>query len=54
MEVLESQGDSPLPRINHRFGNPQPQIGVQVQKKWERSDYRFPGQTVEKGVTHRG
>ena len=31
-----------LPSINHRNGNPQPQMGVQVQKKWARDDYIFP------------
>ncbi|MFB5661473.1 formate dehydrogenase subunit alpha [Alteribacillus sp. HJP-4] len=49
MEILKDKGDSPLPKINHRYGNPQPQIGVQVQKKWERSDYTFPGDAVRKG-----
>lgn len=50
MEVLEQKGESPLPRINHRFGNRQPQISVQVEKKWERSDYQFPGDVVKEGV----
>ncbi|EXX91860.1 oxidoreductase [Paenibacillus darwinianus] len=39
MEVLEPKGDSPLPRENHRFGNPVPQIGVRVEDKWKRPDY---------------
>lgn len=53
MEILEKTGESPLPKINHRYGNPQPQIGVQVQKKWEREDYTFPGDLVKKGaMTH--
>ncbi|SFL78690.1 formate dehydrogenase subunit alpha [Salibacterium qingdaonense] len=47
MEVLEEGGTSPLPKINHRFGNPQPQVGVQVEKKWQRSDYTFPGDVVK-------
>ncbi|GAF14781.1 formate dehydrogenase [Bacillus sp. JCM 19045] len=28
MEILEAKGENPLPRINHRNGNPQPQMGV--------------------------
>jgi formate dehydrogenase major subunit len=43
MEVLPEVADSPLPRINHRFGHPTPQIGVQVQRKWQRRDYTPPG-----------
>ena len=54
MDVLETEGESPLPRVNHRFGNRQPQIGVQVEKKWERTDYRFPGGSVKKDVTYSG
>ncbi|WP_425388440.1 formate dehydrogenase subunit alpha [Domibacillus robiginosus] len=54
MEILSAKGDNPLPRINHRNGNPQPQIGVQVEKKWARPDYVFPGDLVTKGVSKRG
>jgi formate dehydrogenase major subunit len=43
MDVLEESGESPLPRINHRFGHPTPQHGVEVERKWKRSDYRIPG-----------
>lgn len=32
MEILKRDGTNPLPKINHRNGNPQPQIGVQVQR----------------------
>ncbi|HZG85352.1 formate dehydrogenase subunit alpha [Paenibacillus sp.] len=39
MEVLEREGDSPLPPSNHRFGHRQGQIGVRVEEKWERPDY---------------
>lgn len=46
MEVLEPKGESPLPKINHRYGNPQPQIGVGVEHKWARKDYSFPGDVV--------
>ena len=43
MEVLAEVGESPLPRINSRFGHPTPQKGVEVERKWSRSDYRVPG-----------
>ncbi|MCU1338594.1 MAG: putative formate dehydrogenase [Bryobacterales bacterium] len=42
MEVLETEGESPLPRINPRFGHPTPQLGVEVERKWRQSSYRFP------------
>ncbi len=47
MEILEAKGKSPLPKINHRYGNPQPQIGVNVEEKWARDDYIFPGDIVK-------
>jgi formate dehydrogenase major subunit len=43
IEVLSEQGDSPLPRINFRFGHPTPQTGVEVERKWKRKDYVLPG-----------
>jgi formate dehydrogenase major subunit len=43
MEVLPEVDASPLPRSNPRFGHPTPQRGVQVQRKWQRSDYSVPG-----------
>jgi formate dehydrogenase major subunit len=43
MDVLPEIGDSPLPRINFRFGHPTPQKGVEVERKWRRPDYRIPG-----------
>lgn len=43
MQVLSEVGQSPLPRSNHRFGNPTPQDGVQVERKWNRPDYAPPG-----------
>jgi formate dehydrogenase major subunit len=49
MEILQVEGINPLPRTNFRYGNPQPQMGVQVQKKWARNDYIFPGDLVRKG-----
>ncbi len=42
LKVLE-HGENPLPRINWRFGHPTPQQGVEVERKWKRSDYRMPG-----------
>lgn len=43
LQVLPEIDESPLPRINHRFGHPTPQIGVQVERKWNRADYSPPG-----------
>jgi formate dehydrogenase major subunit len=43
MEILPEIGESPLPRVNPRFGHPTPQDGVEVERKWKRPDYRFPG-----------
>ncbi len=43
MEILSETGASPLPRVNHRFGHPTPQHGVEAERKWKRPDYRFPG-----------
>lgn len=54
MEILRAKGDSPLPDINHRFGNPQPQLGVQVERKWARKDYIFPGDLVKKESKQNG
>jgi formate dehydrogenase major subunit len=47
MELLEQSGESPLPRHNHRFGNPQPHIGVEVEKKWNRPDFTSIPETLE-------
>jgi formate dehydrogenase major subunit len=47
MEVLARTGESPLPRINHRFGHPTPQSGVEVERKWRQPGYRFPGELVQ-------
>ena len=44
MNVLPEQGSNPLHPINFRFsGKPTPQNGVEVERKWKRSDYRMPG-----------
>ncbi|TDM12544.1 formate dehydrogenase subunit alpha [Macrococcus lamae] len=44
--ILERGGRSPLPSSNFRYGNPIPQYGVNVQQKWARPDYVFPGDIV--------
>ncbi|MVN86310.1 formate dehydrogenase subunit alpha [Deinococcus sp. HMF7620] len=43
MELLPEVGDNPLPVTNHRWGHPTPQDGVEVERKWARPDYVFPG-----------
>ncbi|MDB5346538.1 MAG: putative formate dehydrogenase [Schlesneria sp.] len=43
MRVLSPTGESPLPRINHRFGHRTPNRGVEVERKWQRRDYSTPG-----------
>ncbi|PLS18247.1 formate dehydrogenase subunit alpha [Bacillus sp. M6-12] len=39
MEVIEAEGESPLPDHNHRYGNRIPQISVKVEEKWNRADF---------------
>ena len=46
MQVLMAKGESPLPRINHRFGHATPQNGVEVERKWRQSSYQFPGNAL--------
>ena len=46
LKVLTEVGESPLPRTNPRFGQPTPQQGVEVERKWKRPDYRFPGNAL--------
>lgn len=48
MEIVKEKGKDPLPIINHRFGNPNPQKGVEVERKWAREDYVFPGELVKR------
>lgn len=43
MTVLPEMGKDPLPRENFRHGVRTPQSGVEVERKWARSDYRLPG-----------
>ncbi|UOQ83497.1 formate dehydrogenase subunit alpha [Gracilibacillus salinarum] len=53
MEPLEQKGESPLPRHNFRFGNPQPHIGVEVEKKWKRPNFTPVPETLKnEGVYH--
>lgn len=47
MDVMKKKGKSPLPKNNYRRGNPQPQISVDVEEKWKRDDYIFPGNQVK-------
>ena len=51
LRVLEEKtGESPLPRVNSRFGHPTPQQGVEVERKWKRPDYRMPGTNGKKST----
>jgi formate dehydrogenase major subunit len=43
LRVLPEIGENPLPRTNSRWGHPTPQRGVEVERKWQRSDYKIPG-----------
>ncbi len=47
MELIDAHGASPLPRGNSRFGHPTPQRGVEVERKWKRSDYCLPGGLIQ-------
>lgn len=49
MEVMEGHGQSPLPAVNHRYGRRHPQIGVRVEDKWRRPDYRRPSEPQPEG-----
>lgn len=39
MEVLQEIGKIPLPKYNPRYAKRNPQLGVQVERKWARVDY---------------
>ena len=39
MEVLEVDGENPLPKFNHRYATRTPQMGLEIYRKWERGDY---------------
>ena len=43
MTVLPEKGSNPLPPENFRHGHRTPQIGVEVERKWKRTDYTAPG-----------
>jgi len=44
IKVLPEKGTNPLKPLNFRYaGKPTPQTGVEVERKWKRSDYRMPG-----------
>ena len=43
MVKLDGPRKPPLPWDNFRFGHPTPQNGVEVERKWQRSDYTLPG-----------
>ncbi|WP_229783613.1 formate dehydrogenase subunit alpha [Deinococcus sedimenti] len=43
LELLHDVGPNPLPASNPRWGHPTPQAGVEVERKWARPDYVFPG-----------
>ncbi|THF88287.1 formate dehydrogenase subunit alpha [Deinococcus sp. KSM4-11] len=43
MELLHDVGPNPLPATNPRWGHPTPQSGVEVERKWARPDYVYPG-----------
>jgi formate dehydrogenase major subunit len=44
IKLLPDQGTNPLKPLNPRFsGKPTPQMGVEVERKWKRADYRMPG-----------
>ncbi|MBH8609191.1 formate dehydrogenase subunit alpha [Thermoactinomyces sp. CICC 10521] len=52
LEVIEAEGQSPLPKVNHRFGNRQPQIGVRVEEKWNRPDFVPIAELFKGGQSH--
>ena len=39
MEVLEFDGENPLPKYNPRNATRTPQMGLEIYRKWERGDY---------------
>jgi formate dehydrogenase major subunit len=43
MVVLPERGESPLPRINFRFGHRTPQPGIEIERKWAQPGYHLPG-----------
>jgi formate dehydrogenase major subunit len=47
MTVLPWKGQNPLRTLNFRNGHRTPQNGVEVERKWQRDDYRMPGLAPE-------
>ena len=43
LTALDEVAPNPLPPENFRHGHPTPQTGVEVERKWKRSDYSVPG-----------
>jgi formate dehydrogenase major subunit len=46
MTLLPERGKgdkNPIPRSNFRNGHRTPQTGLEIERKWARSDYRLPG-----------
>ncbi|PJN90342.1 oxidoreductase, partial [Bacillus sp. mrc49] len=39
MELINVKGSKPLPLYNPRYAKRNPQLGVQVERKWNREDY---------------
>jgi formate dehydrogenase major subunit len=39
MEVINMEGEIPLPKFNSRNGKRTPQMGLEIYRKWERGDY---------------
>jgi formate dehydrogenase major subunit len=51
MIVSEEVGESPLPKVNSRFGRRTPIRGVEIERKWKRIDYEMPkGEPVPHGA----
>lgn len=46
LELLERDGEPPMPRTNPRYGHPTPTGGVEVAGKWARADYLSPAVVV--------
>jgi formate dehydrogenase major subunit len=50
MTVLDEKRPNPLPPGNFRHGHRTPQNGVEVERKWQRADYRLPGDGAADGL----
>lgn len=47
MTVIETNGEPPLPKHNHRYGNRVPQLSVKVEEKWKRLDFTSIPEFIE-------